>query len=207
MIRPSFAGLDRARLLAATDAEIATWMEEAQRADEAAAAPVRARCVKHEQILALAPDVWSGDDLKKAEKWLREHRPRWPMNRWVDRVRDIQRDAEEYRRKKSAEIAKGKDVERHARAIAWLAVRGKMPVAHYDLDRAIDAANELAAHEEIERRTADQAWHAVNGCTCEGPCPGWDGRSQRCHCGNNRVSWSRGYGHSFEAPTVYAEIC
>ena len=207
MIRPSFANLDRARLLAATDAEIAAWTEEAKRCDEEALAPVRARAEKHKQILSLAPDVWTGDDLKKAEKWLRLHAPRYPVNRWVDRVRDIQRDAEEHRRKKAVDAVKVKEAEQHARAIAWLAVRGKVPGKDYPVEHAIEAANGIAMDEEIARRTADQAWHDFDGGTCEGPCAGWDGRSRQCDCGNNRVCWERGYGHSFENPYVYAGAC
>ncbi len=44
-------------------------------------------------------------------------------------------------------------------------------------------------------------WIEVDGATCEGPCRGWDGKSYRCDCGNNRVCWYDIGG------TRYAGIC
>lgn len=36
-------------------------------------------------------------------------------------------------------------------------------------------------------------WFEFSGDNCE-DCPGWDGLSCRCNCGNRRVSWDWFYG-------------
>lgn len=104
--------------------------------------------------------------------------------------------------------AKRKDEQKIAlavRATAWLAARNQLPGRDFEAARAVDVANERAYEEEVERLTSGASMHSFGGDdSCEG-CSGWDGTSRRCACGNRRVSWTRGYSHTFESPEVYAE--
>lgn len=44
------------------------------------------------------------------------------------------------------------------------------------------------------------ALYDFDGKNCE-DCPGWDGKSKRCECGNRRVSWVLG----FDGKSIYGE--
>lgn len=90
-------------------------------------------------------------------------------------------------------------------AINWLIERGLKLGEDFNILDAVGKANELAAEDEIKRKMATTEYHGFNGQNCDGPCAGWDGESRRCECGNRRVGWVRGYGHSFKAPHVYGE--
>ena len=203
--------LPRDRLLAATDADLEAWAKDAKVIDDANTADYSARAAKYRQIRDLAADVWTGDALKKAERWLKSNTPSFPNNRWLDRVRDIRRDAEEHRRKVAADCAKdaqsADNLARMARAVLWLKERGKELERDYEAASAVAFADDIAVEEEIARMRDEQAWLDFADKNCEGPCMGWDGQNSRCQCGNRRVNWTRGYGHSFEKPYVYAEAC
>lgn len=101
---------------------------------------------------------------------------------------------------KAAETAALRD-----RAIAWLLAHGQKYGEDFTAETAIDRAAGIAGDEEVERKLAASTWHGFNGQNCDGPCEGWDGKSRRCECGNRRVSWVNGDGHTFETPYVYAE--
>lgn len=90
-------------------------------------------------------------------------------------------------------------------AVAYLSARGKVAGTDYALESAVTEANDLAYTEEIARKKASGGPFEFSGQNCDGPCEGWDGEERRCQCGNRRVSWTTGYGHSFKTPSVEAE--
>lgn len=90
-------------------------------------------------------------------------------------------------------------------AVAYLSARGKVAGTDYELPNAVSVANDLAFEEEVAKRKASGGSFDFNGQNCDGPCEGWDGEDRRCQCGNRRVSWTTGYGHSFKTPSVEAE--
>ena len=47
------------------------------------------------------------------------------------------------------------------------------------------------------RRREARAWHDFDGGECRRGCRGWDGRSERCDCVNNRVCWDEMDGHRY----------
>jgi hypothetical protein len=92
-----------------------------------------------------------------------------------------------------------------AEAVVWLLARGKKLGEDFSGADAIAVANSIAADEEIARLKEQVGLHDFNGQNCDGPCGGWDGASRRCECGNRRVWWTTGWGHSFQEPYVYGE--
>lgn len=91
-------------------------------------------------------------------------------------------------------------------AIALLVSRGNVIGQHFTLEDAIDKADLLAFHEEVDRQMPKEgdfvSFDGSDGCQT---CRGWDGGDNRCDCGNRRVSWVMGCSHSFKEPIVYAE--
>ncbi len=73
----------------------------------------------------------------------------------------------------------------------------------------IDLANEVAAEREIEKIKAEagESGHLPfeGADDCDDTCQGWSPDQGRCSCGNRRVGFTTGYGHSFQKPFVYAE--
>lgn len=94
------------------------------------------------------------------------------------------------------------DSEVAARAAEWLLARGKAP-GSYVVGDAVMVADYLAAEEEKARQVASGINWSDDGC--DASCSGWDGEDRRCGCGNRRVCWVRGEGHTFESPYVYPE--
>lgn len=93
------------------------------------------------------------------------------------------------------------------RAVAWLLAKGKVIGQDFTVADAIKTANDIAFEEEVKNRKKElgnDAYTEFSGQNCDS-CLGWDGVSPRCECGNRRVSWSFGYGHSFETPSIEAE--
>ena len=206
---PGFANLTRERQVAATDADLAEWTAAAKAADAANAADHAARETAYQAITALASKVWEGEDLQRAQTWLKKNRPQGGHARWQSRIADIRREVTEHRRKTTAEADRergaAENIAKMARAVLWLKERGKELGKDYEATNAVKAADEIALNEEIERRCKAETWHDFDGQNCIDPCVGWDGEQRRCQCGNRRVSWVRGYEHSFESPSVHAE--
>lgn len=100
-----------------------------------------------------------------------------------------------------------------ADAILW--IQAKYPERRLGVDfgvaDAVDYANALAFDDEVAKITAECQLHEFIGQNCsdyldeDQHCGGWDGKSKRCQCGNRRVSWQEGCGHSFKSPCVVAE--
>lgn len=99
------------------------------------------------------------------------------------------------------------------RAVVWLLAKGKTIGEDFTLDNALAVANELAYTEEVERTVAElkESGELVrfDGWNCDdfavSGCGGWDGYSRRCQCGNRRVGWVEGCGHTFEEPRINGE--
>lgn len=109
---------------------------------------------------------------------------------------------EETKRQKTVENNKNKLVEE---AVNWLLTKGKTLGSDFTLSNAIEYANEIAFEEEKQRLIAiGELFEFCGNDNCES-CHGWDGISHRCSCGNRRVSWVSGDGHSFKSPYIYAE--
>ena len=91
------------------------------------------------------------------------------------------------------------------RAILFLQKRNLKLGTDFKLEEAIYRANDIAYDEAITKAKEGGQLISFSGDdNCEN-CNGWDGESRRCSCGNRRVSWTQGWGFSFENPCIYAE--
>lgn len=91
-------------------------------------------------------------------------------------------------------------------AVQYLLNNGKRLISDFRIENAIAEANQLAFELEVARREGENAGpiEFSGDGSCE-DCSGWIPGEHRCECGNRRVSWSEGYGHSFQSPSIYAE--
>jgi hypothetical protein len=138
-------------------------------------------------------------------------------DRLIRRYKDQENNARELEKRKAAEDAmKQKEIEAHnltQDAVLWIQEHhpDKKIGVDFDIVYAVEYANRLAFDAEVERIRSEREWHEFAGFNCydvsdEGEsCAGWDGASKRCQCGNRRVDWVEGYGHSFKEPYVCAE--
>jgi hypothetical protein len=142
-------------------------------------------------------------------KYLRKLRLPWPgvsvVSRLSDMERSKQKEAETKRKEQEAKEREQAERALIVDAVNWLREKGKEAGRDYDPANAVASANELSYELEIKARTEAGGFIDFEGQNCDGPCEGWDMESRRCDCGNRRVSWASGYGHSFKHPCVYAE--
>ena len=91
-------------------------------------------------------------------------------------------------------------------AVQYLLNNGERLISDFRIENAIEAANQLAFELEVARREGENAGpiEFSGDGSCE-DCSGWIPGEHRCECGNRRVSWSEGWGHSFQSPSIYAE--
>lgn len=138
-------------------------------------------------------------------------------DRLIRRHKDQENNALELEKRKAAEAEKKqKEIEAHnliQDAVLWIQDQypDKKIGVDFDIVNAVSYANNLAFYAEVERIRSEREWHEFAGFNCydvsnDGEsCAGWDGTSKRCQCGNRRVDWVEGYGHSFKEPYVCAE--
>jgi len=93
------------------------------------------------------------------------------------------------------------------KAIKFLTDRNKIINIDFDINTAIQIANDIAYEEAIWLKKKELIESGTfidfNGQdTCEN-CRGWDGQSHRCDCGNRRVSWTS--DGDFLNPYIYGE--
>jgi hypothetical protein len=71
---------------------------------------------------------------------------------------------------------------------------------------ALDELYRELCEREIARTCPLKGFYGSDNC--DDDCPGWDGRSKRCGCGNRRVHWEVADDFSFEKGEmyVYADI-
>ena len=89
------------------------------------------------------------------------------------------------------------------KAILWLMDRGLKLCVDFGTDNALDIANDLATEDETKKLSEDDGYFDFSGQNCD-DCPGWDGESNRCECGNRRVCWERADDHTFLEPHLEA---
>jgi Ser-tRNA(Ala) deacylase AlaX len=132
----------------------------------------------------------------------------YPPNDYTRYFKEYKDRAEYYQRVVALKIKQQEDLrkrysETYTKAVEFLQSHDALPVS--DREDTIQRANDLAAKLEIKRLEEAGGFFSFNGQNCENECAGWDGVSRRCECGNRRVFWVIGDGHSFESPYVYAE--
>ncbi len=89
-------------------------------------------------------------------------------------------------------------------AIVWLTAKGKKLGVDFNIVNAIETADQIAFDEEINKLIKSGDIFAFSGKDdCE-DCAGWNGIDRRCNCGNRRVEWEWGHGHSFKEPRAVA---
>ena len=106
-------------------------------------------------------------------------------------------EREALERETATEVLKGE-------AIQYLIERGKKINVDFTVETAITAANQLAFEYEVKRRDSDGPIDFSGDDNCE-DCSGWVPGNRRCECGNRRVDWVEGWGHSFKTPSIHAE--
>lgn len=118
-----------------------------------------------------------------------------PEEKWLD----------EQEKQSHDETVKQSQIAYRDKAVCWLIARGKRYGHDFTVEGAIGLAEQIAFEEAVARQKTIWMWHGFEGQNCDGPCDGWNGVDQRCQCGNRRVSWTQGDGHTFEHPSVYGE--
>lgn len=191
-----------------SDEEWASMKKDAEEYDKAVKETRDGWVKAFKELISQSKQIFSGDQdfIKKLEKIQIPYYSGIVFN--VETWRRNAKDKQEAEDKKQKEIKAIQDLEaKKARAVVWLLERGKHPGKDYEACRAIETANQMAFDEEVARQGPGP--HDFSGQNCgdydDTECSGWDGSSRRCECGNRRVSWVEGYGHSFEEPCVYAE--
>lgn len=117
--------------------------------------------------------------------------------------------AEDEKRQKELKAKQESDalIQLQTEAVVWLQERGKVLGTDFTVANALSYANDLAFDDEVAKRTLDALQSGGIGFSgedsCE-DCSGWDGQSRRCNCGNRRVNWESGWGHSFKTPHIDA---
>lgn len=137
------------------------------------------------------------------------YKPTYYFNSYKRKVEEARRNQEILRRNKEAEVNKTKLMEE---ACVWLAEHGKVLGKDFTLDNAVLTANAIALEKAVEARIKhldeNGEWQSFDGWNCGDlgrDCEGWDGKSNRCDCGNRRVCWCEGWDHSFKNPHANAE--
>ena len=121
----------------------------------------------------------------------------------MDRIAAEKQKLEEAQKDKATREAER--VKLVGEAIQYLIQNGKIINEHFTIENAISKANDLAFELEVDKLNQDNTPIDFSGDdNCE-DCVGWIPGSHRCDCGNRRVGWVMGWGHSFKQPSVYAE--
>ena len=122
----------------------------------------------------------------------------------VEEQKKASQDAEKSRieKERESELIKIRK-EKTERAIIWLQARGKVLGKDFNIDNAHDVANSIAFDEAVEKIKG--TFISFSGQNCDEPCDGYDGLSNRCQCGNRRVSYVMPDYADFEDMYVDAE--
>ena len=100
-------------------------------------------------------------------------------------------------------------------AVEWLRKRNKIVNVDFTYEDALRTANQLAFLEKVNESKEDmkvfikmeftdgfRIFRGDNNCKIT--CKGWDGESDRCDCGERRVSWDYDYKDDyFKNPTCF----
>ena len=127
---------------------------------------------------------------------------------WQKNLADVRRSVQEIISAAQLATAREEAINNHialaAEAIIYLTAKGKKLNIDFTAKDAIDQANKIAFREEVELQKKTGGPFDFSGQNCE-DCDGWDGESNRCNCGNRRVDWVEGPGHSFKEPCAQGE--
>jgi len=188
-----------------TDEQIEAWRKETTECEDYNRPIFDALFQKRKQCFALFRELW-GEDSNQFRYLLRQDvpsAPRFDFRYSVEKpIQEARKKVAAEARKKAAAVAARSLV---AEAIAWLLERGKKLGEDFTAEDAVDTADDIAYEEEVARLQAMDGLHEFCGSDFCEDCGGWDGKSHRCECGNRRVYWTQGCGHSFKEPYVYAE--
>jgi len=100
-------------------------------------------------------------------------------------------------------------------AIEWLQKRNKKLDVHFNYDNALEAANILAFIEKVNAVQDDDIVFIEMGISdgfllfqnCKASCRGWDGKSDRCDCGECEMVWDYEYSADyFKNPTCFGRV-
>lgn len=161
---------------------------------------------KYKQLLDLCVELYGKTSLEV--KYLNNRRPQQssaPFDFRISILEKRQAHLDKTNKEKQQKDNDAKLVNLKAEAVLYLKEKGKIQDKDFTLDNCIEVADDLAYGIEVERLTKIGGLFDFDGQNCDGPCSGWDGISRRCECGNRRVSWTAGWGHSFKNPYVRGE--
>lgn len=151
------------------------------------------------QAYGLAVQIWGSDD--SFVQTIGTTQVPYPESA-VRLLNDMDREIRNHHRNRLEHIKEGKAklalMDKVERAITYLELHGLILRTDYQLQQAIEKANELAVKEAIAARIKNDDYPV----DCY-ECHTWDGLSSRCHCGNRRMAW-RSEG-DFEDMLVFSE--
>lgn len=189
-----------------TDDEVAQYKLETEKAIEENKIIIADNNNKYKQLLELAVELYGKTSLEV--KYLNNKRPQQnpaPFSFGISVLEKRQQFLDKINKEKQQKESEARLVNLKADAVLWLKENGKIQDKDFTLDNCIEIADNLAYEIEKERLIKIGGLFDFDGQNCDGPCNGWDGISGRCDCGNRRVSWTTGYGHSFKNPDVRGE--
>ena len=202
---PSWHSLSQQEKLNLTDIQLEQLKKETEEIDKENKEIRKEASAQLQSAKSIIENIFSknGNAAKYFNKLWIPPEPSSDFKRYVLDVR------EEFIKKKKAEEDKINQEKAHTelveRAILFLQKRNLNLGTDFKLEEAIFRANDIAYNEAITKaKEGGQLINFSGDDNCEN-CNGWDGESRRCSCGNRRVSWTQGYGFSFENPYVYAE--
>jgi len=178
-------------LAGVTDAEINSWRTLIMLHEAPAREEYEAEVKRYEQVRSLVTLLYPAGH--RAYAVVRSIEPVKPRLDAEDFEHFVRRVSDQRQREK----AKADAAALHARAIVFLHQRGRAPGVDYDVAKAAELARAIVCDEMIERRVKGEG--SFN-CPCD-TCETWDGVSNRCECGDQRVCWE--HGGTFEDPRVY----
>lgn len=163
-------------------------------------------CTVRQQMLSDAKLIWGENN--KVTKYLKNQTVPSPpsLNYSLNDVRRrIEKEIEKMNQEHKALEADKANKQLISEATLYLTQRGLVLGKDFTGDTAVQMANDIAFNEYTKE--AERVCEAIDfqGQNCDGPCAGWIPGEHRCCCGNRRVSWAIGWGHSFKNPYVYAE--
>lgn len=186
---------EKSKLAVRLIANHAAWIKEAEAAFPAPYSWDKRTKKKNATFASLYERVYHG-------QWLHTHN----VERFADEDRraaeKARQDAYDAKRKEITDRAEAEHKRLKTAAVIWLQAKGKVLGTHFDLENALEFANQLAADEWLANVKPD-TYSFAGEDNCEG-CSGWDGVSHRCNCGNRRVYWERNDSHTFENPSFSA---
>jgi hypothetical protein len=155
---------------------------------------------KATEVVKMAVEVW-GKNSRQVKYLERQWAPVsvvYSFSTFENTVKGIRDKAVKEEREKEME-AHRKNLTKEA--IKWLEERDKKLFVDFDIDEAISYADQLSLDEEVLRK---QKMEEMWDCGCD-ECGKWDGKSNRCNCGNRRVYWASDM-HGFQEPHIYPEV-